>query len=76
LSLPGEFDGSKAVARMQRLDPKLKAIVSSGYDHDPIMRRYRDYGFNAAIAKPFELNQLTRIVREVLNANGATRKSA
>jgi PAS domain S-box-containing protein len=76
LSLPGELDGNKAVARMRNLDPALKAIVSSGYDHDPVMLHHREHGFAGAIAKPFEMGQLARLVREVLNSEKATRKTA
>jgi PAS domain S-box-containing protein len=76
LSLPGELDGNKAVARMRSLDPELKAIISSGYDHDPVMLHHREHGFAGAIAKPFEMSQLMRLVREVLAPEKATRKSA
>ena len=76
LSLPGELDGNKAVARMRSLDPELKAIISSGYDHDPVMLHHREHGFAGAIAKPFEMGQLTRLVREVLASEKATRKTA
>jgi PAS domain S-box-containing protein len=76
LSLPGELDGNKAVARMRSVDPDLKAIISSGYDHDPVMLHHREHGFAGAIAKPFEMGQLARVVREVLSPEKAARKTA
>jgi CheY-like chemotaxis protein len=76
LTLPGEFDGTKVVSRLRAMDPDLKAIISSGYDQDPVMRHYRDHGFAGALFKPFDLGQLTRVVREVLDSGSPARKSA
>jgi CheY-like chemotaxis protein len=76
LSLPGELDGNKAVSRMRAIDSELKAIISSGYDHDPVMLHYREHGFVGAISKPFEMSHLARVVREVLAPDNAARKSA
>lgn len=76
LSLPGELDGNKAVARMRAIDPALKAIISSGYDHDPVMLHHREHGFAGAIAKPFEMGQLARLVRDILAPEKAARKTA
>lgn len=77
LSLPGELDGHKAVVRMRAVDSEIKAIVCSGYNHDPIMLDYREHGFSAAIAKPYEMGQLLRLVREVLSgAEKPSRRTA
>jgi CheY-like chemotaxis protein len=76
LTLRGQLDGSKVAAQLQMIDPKLKAIISSGYDRDPVMRHYREHGFAGALCKPFDLAQLTRIVREVLAAVDPARKTA
>jgi CheY-like chemotaxis protein len=77
LSLPGEVDGIKALQQLRALDPNIKAIVSSGYDSDPVMRDCRKHGFAAAVAKPYEISKLMRVVSEVLDSDTATaRKSA
>ena len=77
LSLPGEMSGKDAVAHLRSIDPQLIAIVSSGYDSDPIMSDCRNHGFAAAIAKPYDIGKLARTVREVIATNGeAIRKSA
>ena len=60
------MSGKEAVARMRELDPKVKAIVSSGYAMDPVMSRYQENGFCAMIAKPYEIATLGRVVSEVL----------
>ena len=77
LSLPGDMSGKEAVARIHAIDPRVKAIVSSGYDADPVMSDCRNHGFDAAIAKPYDIGKLARTVREVLaTRDEAIRKSA
>lgn len=66
LSLPGTLSGQDAVRRMREIDPEMKAIVSSGYDSDPVMSRFRDHGFCAAISKPYDISTLGRVVIGVL----------
>jgi len=77
LSLPGGVNGREAVKRLKGISPNLKAVVSSGYENDPVMRDCELHGFAAAVAKPYEIARLARVVREVLAADPATaRKSA
>jgi CheY-like chemotaxis protein len=77
LSLPNDIDGIEAVKRLRAIDPNLKAVVSSGYDQDPIMSDFRGHGFDAALAKPYELHKLGRVVREILESCADTsRKTA
>ena len=76
LSLPGEADGIEALKRLRNLDPEIKAIVSSGYDTDPVMRECRKFGFNAAIAKPYDVGKLIRIVGSVLTKEADLLKTA
>ena len=77
LSLPGDTDGIQALQKLRAIDPSIKAIVSSGYDSDPVMRDCRKHGFNAAMAKPYEISKLVRTVGEVLAGDAAAfRKTA
>lgn len=66
LRLPGNMTGEDAVRRMRELDPDLKSIISSGYDSDPVMSRFRDHGFCAAISKPYDISKLGRVVSEAI----------
>jgi hypothetical protein len=45
----------------------VKAIVSSGYSNDPIIANYKKYGFQGFVTKPFKLEELTKILKEVVN---------
>ncbi|MDH3392696.1 MAG: ATP-binding protein [Desulfobulbaceae bacterium] len=67
LTIPGGMGGKEAVQRILTIAPKAKVIVSSGYSHDPVMANYKDYGFCAAISKPFQFQELHDVIHKVLN---------
>jgi len=52
----------ETIARLREIDPAVKAIVSSGYSNDPIMARYRDYGFIAVLEKPYRITELSSVL--------------
>jgi CheY-like chemotaxis protein len=66
LTIPGGMGGKDAVSEILAVDPEAKVIVSSGYSNDPIMAHYKEYGFSAAIAKPFDLQSLKNIVETLV----------
>ncbi len=66
LTVPGGLGGEKTLDALRALDPGVRAIVSSGYSQDPIMAHFADYGFCAAIAKPYRLEELARVLAECL----------
>jgi DNA-binding NtrC family response regulator len=59
--------GEEAVKKILAIDPEAKVIVYSGYANDPIMASFKDYGFCAAISKPFQLQKLISVLNHVLN---------
>jgi nitrogen-specific signal transduction histidine kinase/ActR/RegA family two-component response regulator len=66
LTVPGGMGGQEAIRRLRKIDPGVKAIVSSGYSGDPIMSEYRGYGFSGVMAKPYEIKKLGEILYNVL----------
>ena len=62
----GGMGGLAALGQLRSIDPTVRAVVSSGYSSDPVLANYRAHGFVAVIAKPYEVNELARILREVL----------
>ena len=66
LTVPGGMGGSEALQRLRVLDPDVRAIVSSGYSNDAIIANYRAHGFSAAIAKPYQMAELSDVIRQVL----------
>jgi len=66
LTIPGGVGGQEAAQKLLQIDPDAKIIVASGYSNDPIMANYRDYGFRAAIVKPYDLKGLNDVIASVL----------
>jgi len=66
LTVPGGMGGREAVAELRKIDPQVKAIVSSGYSSDPVLANYREHGFCGVAAKPYEMADLAQVLRSVL----------
>ena len=66
LTVPGGMGGLAALGKLRELDPQVKAVVSSGYSSDPVLARYREHGFAAVVAKPYEVGEISRVLRELL----------
>jgi len=67
LPIPGGMGCKKAIQKLLEIDPEIKAIVSSVYSEDPIMTDHKKYGFKGYITKPYEINDLSRTLSEVIN---------
>jgi two-component system cell cycle sensor histidine kinase/response regulator CckA len=65
LTIPGGMGGKEAIQEILAINPKAKVIVSSGYSDDPIMSDPLEYGFIAAISKPYQIKDLIKIVSSV-----------
>ena len=66
LTVPGVMGGREALVEMRKLDPSVRAIVSSGYSSDPVLANFREYGFMAVVAKPYRIPELIKALREVV----------
>lgn len=66
LTIPGGMGGKETIQKLLKIDPEIKAIVSSGYSNDPIMAEYRKYGFRGVVAKPYKIKELGEILYKVI----------
>lgn len=66
LTVPGAMGGLRALKELREIDPKVKAIVSSGYSDDPIMSDHVKYGFDEIIKKPYEYHELAEAVKKLI----------
>jgi CheY-like chemotaxis protein len=65
LTIPGGIGGKETIERLLKIDPAVKAIVSSGYSNDPVMANYRDYGFHAVLSKPYLPQEMSKVLLEL-----------
>jgi len=66
LTLPGGMGGKETAGAIFDINSEARIIVSSGYSNDPVMVDFDEYGFCAAIAKPFDMDELAEVIEEVL----------
>ncbi len=66
LTVPGGLGGREILPKLRELDPKVRAIVASGYSQDPVMEDYPSFGFDGALLKPFTARDLLEVVTQVL----------
>jgi PAS domain S-box-containing protein len=59
LTIRGGMGGLEAAKAILEIDPQARLIVASGYSTDPVMAHFREYGFAAALAKPFQLEDIS-----------------
>lgn len=70
LTVRGGMGGDWAIRKLLDADPQVKAIVSSGYADNPIMTNFREYGFAAAMPKPYNVLQLKEALEKALAGQG------
>ncbi len=66
LTVPRGMGGLETTRDLLEIDPECRVIVTSGYSSGPVMANYRDYGFKAALIKPYNIRRLNRALNEVL----------
>ncbi len=71
LTVPGGMGGKETMQELLRIDPVVRAIVSSGYSNDPVMADYTEHGFSGMVIKPYRLRDLSEEVIRVLKGNGS-----
>jgi two-component system cell cycle sensor histidine kinase/response regulator CckA len=64
LTMP-KLDGSKTLAQLRRLDPTVKAVLTSGFDVENLSPDLAQAGFTAFIRKPFQVEVLIGLVRRL-----------
>ncbi|HNX04571.1 MAG TPA: response regulator [Opitutales bacterium] len=67
LAIPGSEGGVDVIKSLRSRVPNLPAVVTSGAWTDPAMRRPEDFGFNAALKKPFSRDELLGVIAKVLS---------
>ncbi len=67
LTIKGGMGGDQAIKELIKIAPDVKAIVCSGYFNDPVLAHCAEHGFCGAMAKPYQMKDLERVLKEVLD---------
>jgi PAS domain S-box-containing protein len=62
-----DMDGGVVFDEIRNIDPEIKVILSSGYSENGKVNEVMKRGCNGFIQKPFNMNQLSQKIREVLD---------
>ncbi len=66
LIVQGGMGGREAIAALRKMDPGVKAILTSGHAADPVLTNFWEYGFSGVVRKPFVIKELGVVIRQVL----------
>lgn len=58
--------GKEIIGAIREKYPALPAVVISGYSNDRVMGHYQEFGFNAALVKPFRMGDLREVLAKLL----------
>jgi two-component system cell cycle sensor histidine kinase/response regulator CckA len=64
-----EMGGGEIYERMKEMNPRVKALLASGYNIDGRAMEILDQGCDGFIQKPFRIGDLARKMREILDKN-------
>jgi two-component system cell cycle sensor histidine kinase/response regulator CckA len=68
----GGMGGVATIERLRSMDPKVNAIICSGYSDEAALSEFLAFGFRGALPKPFTRSELADALQrafEVTNAN-------
>jgi signal transduction histidine kinase/ActR/RegA family two-component response regulator len=71
LTIPGGMGGRQTLEELRKIDPAVKAIVSSGYSNDLVLSDYQGHGFRGMISKPYDVADFAQTVERVLKGERA-----
>lgn len=67
IHVPGGMGGSETMARLREISPDVRAIISSGFDEDPLMTDFRNRGFIGALTKPYTMGELAAALNAAIS---------
>ena len=59
------MDGEEAYREMRRIDPEVRAIMSSGYNEQDIMQKFVGKGMAGFLQKPYQLSALQNAIQKL-----------
>jgi two-component system cell cycle sensor histidine kinase/response regulator CckA len=70
-TIRGGMGGLATIDRLRDLDPKVTAIVCSGYSDEAALAEFLAYGFRAALPKPFTRHDLANVLQRAFDTKEA-----
>jgi len=64
LTMP-HMDGERCFRELRQLDPKVKVIMSSGYNEQEVVQKFMGRGLAGFIQKPYKVSDLKEVIRSL-----------
>ncbi len=68
LTVRGGMGGEETLAELQRVNPRIAAIASTGYSDDDTRSRLKNAGFLGLLPKPYRSHELLSIVKAAVTS--------
>jgi CheY-like chemotaxis protein len=68
LAMP-HMDGEETFKHLKAINPRIKVLLSTGFNPDGEVSEILKQGCQGSIQKPYRLNELSLKIREILNDN-------
>ena len=62
-----QMNGWETLTKIRKIDPQVKALLTSGHSQEQIPADHHPEGFNGYIHKPFMTGQILRLIRQTLD---------
>ncbi len=66
LAVPGGTGAREAIGALRRIDPGVRALVSSGHARDPAMADPVAHGFAGVVPKPYSITELVAALERAI----------
>ena len=70
LTIIGGRDGIWTIGRLREMEPKVKALVATGYNNAPVVADPKAHGFVGSVSKPTTLEDLESRILDALSGGG------
>jgi len=66
LSVTTGMGGKDTIEQLRKFDPAVKAVISTGYTNDPLVRNFSQYGFCGTLTKPYKIDDLKKLLEQMI----------
>ncbi len=67
LTVPDGMGGKELIKELQSIDPRVRAVISSGYSNNSVLRDFKEHGFQGYVAKPYKIEELCSVLDQVMH---------
>ncbi len=66
LTVFGGMGGKEAMRRLLKMDPDVRAIISSAYIYDRVLCDFEQYGFCGSLEKPYSVHRFAALLQRII----------